>query len=91
MPDGFAMNKRESQSLAASSNKVDHMVYTDGMAMVSIFIEPINIHSQFVPGLSRIGAVNAFARHTNGLQITVVGEVPPTTVEKMAISVTNEN
>ena len=91
MPDGFAISKRERQSLASSSNEVDHLVYTDGMAIVSVFIEPVDIRSQFVPGLSRIGAVNAFARHANGVQVTVVGEVPPATVEKMAISVSHDN
>ncbi|MBF8268964.1 MAG: hypothetical protein HW411_1445 [Gammaproteobacteria bacterium] len=91
MPDGFAMSKREKVPYSANSTEVDHMVYTDGMAMVSVFIEPVDLRLQFVPGLSRIGAVNAFARQANGFQVTVVGEVPPATVEKMAVSITNTN
>jgi len=91
MPDGFTMSKDERQPLVAGTTEVEHMVYTDGMAIVSVFIEPVDIRAQFVPGLSRIGAVNAYGRHANGFQVTVVGEVPPATVEKMAISVSHNN
>ena len=87
IPDGFRMSNREVQSIASSSNPVDHIVYTDGMAMVSIFIEKLKNRSDFIQGPSRMGAVNAFARMANGYQVTAVGEVPQATVQKMAISV----
>ena len=91
MPDGFTKSSHAKQPLSSSSVEVDHMVYTDGMAIISIFIEPIDNHSHFVPGLSRVGAVNAYIREANGFQVTAVGEVPPTTVEKMALSVINNH
>ncbi|MFQ5660566.1 MAG: MucB/RseB C-terminal domain-containing protein [Gammaproteobacteria bacterium] len=91
MPNGFSMSNHAKQAVVASDNLVDHMVYTDGLAMVSVFIERIKDPSQFVPGPSRIGAVNAFAKLTNGYQVTAVGEVPQTTVQKMAISVVTGN
>lgn len=87
MPEGFRVSNREVQSIASSNNPVDHIVYTDGMAMVSIFIEKLKNRSEFMPGPSKMGAVNAFARMTNGYQVTAVGEVPQATVQKMAISV----
>lgn len=87
MPDGFTLSNLETNAFTANGSAVDHMVYSDGVAMVSVFIEKVRQRSQFVPGLSKMGAVNAFTSHTNGYQVTAVGEVPPSTVEKMAISV----
>jgi sigma-E factor negative regulatory protein RseB len=86
-PDGFAMMRREKQALAASDDEVDHLVYSDGMALVSIFIETSGNNTGFIQGPTRIGAVNAFAHRVNGYRVTAVGEVPPTTVERMARSV----
>lgn len=87
MPDGFSLSNQEHNAFTANGSAVDHMVFTDGVAMVSLFIERVRQRSQFVPGPSKMGAVNAYTSHTNGYQVTAVGEVPPSTVEKMAISV----
>ena len=38
-----------------------------------------------------MGGVNTFARLDNGYQITAVGEVPQTTVQRMANSVVADN
>ena len=91
MPNGFALSNNEMHAFTADGHEVDHMVYTDGVAMVSVFIEKVRRRSQFVPGASKMGAVNAFTSHTNNYQVTAVGEVPPSTVEKMAVSVVNGN
>ena len=87
MPEGFTKTEHEFHPLATSLSPVDHFVFTDGMAMVSVFIEKIKQRSQILTGPSRIGAVNAFSRLAGGYQVTVVGEVPQVTVQKMAISV----
>ena len=86
-PGGFTMSNIGVN--AQSGNSVDHMVYSDGVAMVSVFIEKMKDNSQFIPGASKMGAVNAYTSHTGSYQVTAVGEVPPSTVEKMAISVVN--
>lgn len=91
MPNGFTLSNNEMHAFTANGHEVDHMVYTDGVAMVSIFIEKVRQRSQFVPGASKMGAVNAFTSHTNNYQVTAVGEVPQSTVEKMAVSVVNGN
>ena len=80
------MSDYEQQSMLASEKPVDHMVFTDGLAMVSVFIEKLGDQSQFTPGPSKMGAVNTYARMTNGYQVTAVGEVPQTTVQRMANS-----
>ena len=87
MPKGFSLSNYEKGDTASSKNALDHMVYTDGMAMVSIFIEKIKNQTDFVPGALKMGAVNTYARLSNGYQVTAVGEVPQATVQRMAISV----
>lgn len=91
IPDGFTLSNHEQNAFTADGTEVDHMVYTDGVAMVSVFIEKVRQRSEFVPGPSKMGAVNAFTSHTSGYQITAVGEVPSSTVEKMAVSVVSGN
>jgi sigma-E factor negative regulatory protein RseB len=88
MPVGFKMKNYEQQSMTEEQNVVDHLVYSDGLAMVSVFIEKSKQPSRFIPGPLKKGALNAYARLANGYQVTAVGEVPQSTVQRMAISVT---
>ena len=88
MPVGFKMKNYEQQSMTEERNVVDHLVYSDGLAMVSVFIEKSKQPSRFIPGPLKKGALNAYARLANGYQVTAVGEVPQSTVQRMAISVT---
>ena len=86
MPNGFALvehNRRMNKSGAM----VEHMVFTDGLASVSVFMEKNTPHDKIpFAGVSRMGAVNAFARRVNGLQVTVVGEVPVAAVRMIGES-----
>lgn len=90
MPNGFSMNEHERQSLVASGRPVDHMVFSDGLASVSVFIERLEDPTEIAVGLSRLGGVNTYARHLGEFQVTAVGEVPPATVQRMANSVAGE-
>jgi sigma-E factor negative regulatory protein RseB len=63
------------------------MVYSDGLATVSVYVEQLPAPEDAFNGLSTMGAVNAYGRLLEGHQITVVGEVPPVTVELIARSV----
>jgi sigma-E factor negative regulatory protein RseB len=87
IPNGFAMSSHEKQALVASGDPVDHLVFSDGLASVSIFIEKLRDPPQVSVGPARMGGVNAFARYAGGFQVTAVGEVPPATVQRMANSV----
>ena len=88
MPAGFSMTDFEKQAaMSANQMPVEHMIYSDGLAMVSVFIEKVNNEPDQMRGASRMGGVNAFATVTNGYQITAVGEVPQKTVQLMANSV----
>lgn len=87
MPSGFELNHYEKQSIAASKTMVDHMAFSDGLAMVSVFVEKMDTKPKTPLGASSMGGVNAFAKFSNGYQVTAVGEVPQITVQKMANSV----
>jgi sigma-E factor negative regulatory protein RseB len=65
----------------------EHMVFSDGMAMVSVYVEQALPGTRAFEGLSAMGAMNAYGALVDGYQVTVVGEVPPATVEMMATSV----
>ena len=90
MPNGFSKNNQEMFPGAKGNSQVNHLVYSDGLAMVSIFIEKLDTSRGLSTGLSRMGGVNAYARVSNGYQVTAVGEVPQATVQRMANSVSME-
>ena len=69
MPKGFSKNNHEMYPTADSKNPVDHLVYSDGLAMVSIFIEKLEATPEISSGLSKMGGVNTFARVANGYQV----------------------
>ncbi|MGH8119409.1 MAG: MucB/RseB C-terminal domain-containing protein [Gammaproteobacteria bacterium] len=87
LPTGFMLTGSEKQDAPENGTPLEHMIYSDGLAMVSVFIEQVNVLSQPPAQPTKIGGVNTFARYTNGYQITAVGEVPMKTVRLMANSV----
>ena len=87
LPSGFMLSSREKQGAVENSMSLEHMVYSDGLAMVSVFIEAVNILNHPEAHPTKIGGINAFATYSDGYQITAVGEVPQKTVRLMANSV----
>jgi sigma-E factor negative regulatory protein RseB len=87
MPPGFEITGNIRRIMVASPQPVQHMILTDGLASVSVFIaKPQNRESLF-KGAMRSGALNAFARSLDDFQITVVGEVPADTVKMIGKSI----
>jgi len=87
LPPGFRQDIRRVHRVAATAGPVEHLVYTDGLASVSVFIEK-GVDDKSFMGMSRKGAVNVYARGTDGYRIMVIGEVPPATVRRIGDSVT---
>lgn len=87
MPAGFAMSEHAKEPMVTSEMPVEHLVYSDGLAMVSVFVEKVQKQPNISDGPAKFGGVNAYATHTDGYQITAVGEVPKATVKQMADSV----
>ena len=64
---------------------VGQMVYSDGMVAVSVFIEPLAGRTEAVrPGLSSMGAFHIYTREVANHVVTVVGETPAASVQRMA-------
>jgi sigma-E factor negative regulatory protein RseB len=68
------------------SKPVGQMVYSDGIAAVSVFIEPLEGRSPRT-GLASMGAINIYTREVANHMVTVVGEAPAVSVQRIADSV----
>jgi sigma-E factor negative regulatory protein RseB len=90
LPPGFKMTARKAQTLPGGSDPVDHLVFSDGLASVSVFVEQhpqAAGEHQTVVESARVGSSSAFSTVIDGHKITAVGEVPPATVRFIANSV----
>lgn len=88
VPEGFMLTRKIKRLSPMRSKMVEHYVYSDGLAAVSVFVEKIQELSRArLGGLNNMGAAHAFGREINGHQITVVGEVPSQTVDLIGKSI----
>jgi sigma-E factor negative regulatory protein RseB len=84
-PGGFWRESVLKRKIPGTDHFVQQMVYTDGLASLSVFIEKKTSLSS--GGMSSMGAVNAFIRILNDYSVTAIGEVPAITVKQLAESV----
>ena len=84
-PAGFKKLTEMKRSIAGRSTRVSHIVYSDGLAAVSVFIEPMP-KSPPPAGPTYQGAVNIYVRPQADQMLTVVGETPARTVKQIAES-----
>jgi sigma-E factor negative regulatory protein RseB len=91
LPPGFHMTVRSAQLMPGAHDPVAHLVFTDGLASVSVFVESRSAvlprDQQAVSGVANVGSASAFSTVIDGHKVTAVGEVPPATVRFIASSV----
>jgi sigma-E factor negative regulatory protein RseB len=99
LPPGFRLTIQGAQTLGGATALASHLVYSDGVATVSVFVEeqpatapgaaaaPDAQPEPPLQGLARVGSGYAFSTIVQGHQVTAVGEVPAQTVEFIAHSV----
>ncbi|MEE8380205.1 MAG: MucB/RseB C-terminal domain-containing protein, partial [Gammaproteobacteria bacterium] len=87
LPKGFLVSSHMRQALPDSDQPTEQWIATDGLASVSIYVEEITSDSDVFTGVMKRGAMNIFGLMLSGHQVTVVGEVPASTVEMIAHSV----
>lgn len=87
LPAGFKLIRSDEVSQHNQQAPAYHMIYSDGMASVSVFIEQRANMDKPVQGLSSMGAVHAYSALMNDIYVTAIGEVPSDTVKMMAESV----
>jgi len=84
-PAGFRKLTELKRSIAGRAAMVSQIVYSDGLAAVSVFIEPLP-RAQFPQSLSHQGAINIYVRRVSDHMVTVLGETPAATVMQIANS-----
>lgn len=84
-PPGFR-KIMEVQRTMGSGREVGQIVYSDGLAAISVFIEPLGGPNQS-PGEVQKGLINILAKEGGDHWLTVVGEVPSATIRQVADSV----
>lgn len=85
LPAGFSLADTASHAFPPSAGQRLHLVFSDGLASVSVFIESFS--GEPFLGLQRVGAMNVFGDVSDGHQIIVVGDVPSETVKMVGQSV----
>ncbi len=70
------------------SRPVNQVVYSDGLAAVSVFIEPLSGRAEAVrAGPASLGPVNIYTREIANHVVTVVGEAPAASVQRIASTI----
>ena len=87
VPPGFHKTMEGFRTLRGKREAVAHIVFSDGLVAVSVFIEPVSAAPGHVAGMLRQGALNVYSVRVDDHLITVLGEVPVVTVRQIAQSV----
>lgn len=87
LPPGFKKILEMRRPFRANKEHVIQMVFSDGLAGISVFIENAQDASFLHSGLSGQGAAHIYNRIVGDHLITVVGEVPSRTVIQVGDSV----
>jgi sigma-E factor negative regulatory protein RseB len=83
LPPGFHLAAQTAQMLPGVSEPVTHLVFSDGLATISVFIQTEEFHNapnQVRAGVAQVGTSSAFASVESGHKFVALGEVPPATV-----------
>jgi sigma-E factor negative regulatory protein RseB len=87
VPPGFRLVGSRLQPMPGSPMPAQHLIFSDGIAAISVFIEPGPPTGPRPPEASRMGSANAYSTSIQGHVVTAIGEVPPNTVREIANSV----
>ena len=87
LPPGYVKVDHIERASKGKKGLVNQMIFSDGLASVSLFIEPLIKSVRPKTGHMIVGSTNICAHVIDGYQITVVGEVPAVTVQQIAKAV----
>ncbi len=87
VPPGFKKVLEFSRTLVGRNVPVSQIVFSDGLAHISIFVESANGVEKVITQSTGSGATNYALRPVAEFQVTVVGEVPVAAVQAIADSV----
>ncbi|MDD2832732.1 MAG: MucB/RseB C-terminal domain-containing protein [Methylotenera sp.] len=92
LPPGYQKTDQMMRAVAGKPYPVAHVVFSDGLASVSLFVEPVPKKAhvknrQTKVTLIKNGNTSFYASEKNGYLVTAVGEVPEATVVQFANAV----
>lgn len=82
LPRGFKVVSTHEEKMPGSETFVTHILYSDGLANVSVFIAQLGDGNS--QGPSSVSGSNSFSVIVGDHHVTAVGEVPAITVEQIA-------
>lgn len=85
LPPGYAVVERDRYPMREGAVSVEHLVASDGLAAVSVFVRPED--EELFRGLKRSGAMHVFGLLHPPYHVTVMGEVPAVVVRMIGDSV----
>ncbi|HQN65739.1 MAG TPA: MucB/RseB C-terminal domain-containing protein [Methylophilus sp.] len=88
LPPGYRQIDHIERTVPGKSGPVNQIIFSDGIASVSLFIEPMGKGVRPKAGMKPMGSTNMCAHVVEGHQVIVVGEVPAETVRQISRSVT---
>ena len=71
-------------SAGAAGDEPMQWIFSDGLASVSLFVEPFDRQKHYKESATSMGATHTIARHLGGYWLTVMGEVPMNTLKQFA-------
>lgn len=87
IPEGFVKVLHNRFARTPAGRQTEHLVFADGLATISVFLEQLDGTPALLQGASQLGSMNAFGTTLDGYQVLVVGEVPAATVQRIAASI----
>jgi sigma-E factor negative regulatory protein RseB len=94
LPPGFELTSSSSHKDAQTKTQVSSLMYDDGLARFSVFLEPLN-GATVTDTRTQLGPTVAVSRRLTTPQgemmVTVVGEIPIGTAERIALSMRNND
>ncbi len=88
LPPGFSKIVEGYRTLRGKVGPVAHLVFSDGLVAVSVFVEQMPQAPQPI-GSSQQGGINVYSRQLDEHLVTVLGETPGATVRQIADSVSH--
>ena len=76
--------KRPMDNAALADGQVVQTIYSDGLTYVSVFIEPFDVQRHTRPMLASVGPTQTLMQQQGDWWVTVVGDVPATTLRWFA-------
>ena len=87
MPPGFELTAHRFHDGGPNGRMFEHLVYSDGLAAVSVYVETRPDDQDFEPTIERHGTTHAYSKPLGDVVVTVVGDVPALTVQTIGDSV----